>query len=540
MNALLISDFNLAIFSGYLGNDSQSPSVVPTLAPFGQALSTLLQPWEAEYDLAVVWTQPESVIPSFRKALAFESYDSAELLKEVDEFSQAILNVRDRARFLFVPTWVVAPYRRGLGLLGFSGILATMNQRLVENLNAAENIFPLNAQRWTGLAGKRGFSAKSWYMGKIPFSNEVFAEAVKDIKATLRAQLGDARKLIVVDLDDTLWGGVVGDVGTDGLRLGGHDFIGEAFVDFQRTLKSFTNRGILLGIVSKNNEATALEAFNHPEMVLKVSDFAGWRINWSDKAKNISELAAELNLGLQSIVFIDDNPAERAWVREALPEVLVPDWPTDFTLYKESLLELHCFDAVAATDEDRNRAAFYVKDRERKAAAVEAPSHEAWLQSLGMTAKVARLNKTNLQRASQLLNKTNQMNLRTRRMTESELWEWASAPGHDLWTFSISDKFGDLGLVGIASMAAGLVEDFVLSCRAMGRTVEESMLAFLIEKAKRSGEETLTATYQPTEKNGPCLDFFRRSGLGEADHVFVAHTHQKYAEAPAVALEELS
>lgn len=540
INAILVSDFNLAIFSGYLCNDSQSPAITPTQAPFGQTLSVLLQRWEEEYDVAVVWTQPESVIPSFRKALEFESHDVADILKEVDDFTNAILNIRDRARFIFVPTWVVPPYQRGLGQLGFAGTLAAMNQRLVENLATASNIHPLNSQRWTGVAGKRGFSAKSWYMGKIPFSNEVFAEAVKDVKASLRAQLGESRKLIVVDLDDTLWGGVIGDVGVDGLRLGGHDFVGEAFVDFQRTLKSFTNRGILLAIASKNNENIALDAFKHPEMVLKLSDFAGWRINWTDKARNISELAAELNLGLQSIVFIDDNPAERGWVREALPEVLVPEWPTDVTLYREALLELNCFDTVAATDEDRHRAAFYQKDRERKAAAVEAPSHEAWLNSLGIKAKVSRLNKTNLQRAAQLLNKTNQMNLRTRRMTESELWEWASTPDHHVWTFNISDKFGDSGLVGIVSLAGGRVEDFVLSCRAMGRTVEEAMVRFLIDRAKQSGHATLSFEYEPTEKNKPCLDFFKASGLVEADNRFVADTQTTDVAAPAVELEEIS
>lgn len=531
LHAILISDFNLDIFSGYLGNDPESPSLVSHPAPFGQVFPTLLQPWERDYDIALVWTQPEHVIPSFRKALDFEPFSMADVLREVDEFSKAISNIRERARFVFVPTWVLAPYQRGHGGIGFAGTLAAMNQRLAENL---DHIHFLNAQRW--FAGRRAFSSKSWYMGKVPFSNEVFSEAARDVKASMRALLGQSRKLIIVDLDDTLWGGVVGDVGSENLRLGGHDFVGEAFVDFQKTLRAFRNRGILLGIVSKNEEQTALDAFKHPEMALSLSDFAGWKINWSDKAKNISELAAELNIGLQSIVFIDDNPAERAWVQEALPEVLVPEWPSDVTLSRETLLALPCFDSVATTDEDRKRAEFYLTDRDRKVAAAKAPSHEEWLKSLDIKVKVSLLNKTNLQRTAQLLNKTNQMNLSTRRMTEAELWEWASSPDHKVWTFSVSDKFGDSGLVGIASMAAsGQVVDFILSCRVMGRTVEEAMLYFLINHAKK----TLSFLYQPTEKNKPCLDFLRRSGLVEAGHTFTWNTTRTYPAPPAVLLEEL-
>ena len=151
----------------------------------------------------------------------------------------------------------------------------------------------------------------------------------------------------MLDLDDTLWGGIVGDAGWENLLLGGHSHIGEAFADFQRALKVLTRKGVLLGIVSKNDETTALDAIRlHPEMVLKMEDFCGWRINWLDKAHNVIELASELNLGLQSIVFIDDNPAERARVAEALPEVLVLEWPRDKMLYTRALFELRCFDTV--------------------------------------------------------------------------------------------------------------------------------------------------------------------------------------------------
>jgi len=185
-------------------------------------------------------------------------------------------------------------------------------------------------------------------MGKLAFGNEVFKEAVKHVKSSLRGIRGKARKIVILDLDDTLWGGIVGDLGWRDLNLGGHDPVGEAFVDFQKTLKSLLNRGIILGIVSKNEESVALDALqNHPEMVLRPDDFAGWKINWSDKAMNIVELVAELNLGLDAVVFIDDNPVERACVKETLPDVLVPEWPEDRMLYKKALLDLDCFNSLS-------------------------------------------------------------------------------------------------------------------------------------------------------------------------------------------------
>src|SRR5207249_4608997 len=188
----------------------------------------------------------------------------------------------------------------------------------------------------------------------------VLQEAARDIKGAVQAIRGESRKLLVLDLDDTLWGGSVGEIGWQNIKLGGHDAVGEAYVDFQRVLKSLLNRGNLLAIVSKNQESVALAALeNHPEMVLRPGDFAGWRINWRDKAENIVELVSELNVGLQSVVFIDDNPAERALVAEALPEVLVPQWPESPLLYSAALHDLRCFDRPCLTDEDLTRSQMY-------------------------------------------------------------------------------------------------------------------------------------------------------------------------------------
>ena len=525
---VLISDFNVDVFSGYLSNDEGFPLVETTIAPFGQVTQLLMREdldyWKGDHDFALIWTRPEGVIKSFNDLLSYNTRSIEDILSEVDQFASLLLNVSKNARYVFVPTWVLPTFCRGFGMLdmkkgvGIANTLMRMNIRLSEIFENSSNIYLLDSQKWINTAGKYAFNPRLWYRGKIAFGNEVYKEAVKDIKSALSGIKGHSKKIIILDLDDTLWGGIVGDVGWENIVLGGHDPIGEAFSDFQLALKSLTNRGILLGIVSKNEEAIAMEAINnHPEMVLTVKDFAGWRINWQDKAQNIVDLVSDLNLGLQSVVFVDENPRERSRVREALPEVYVPEWPKDCMLYKSTLLNLQCFDTPSISKEDLERTKMYASERQRQDFKKSLSSLDEWLKSLGTKIKVEELNKVNLQRTTQLLNKTNQMNLSTRRMSETELVEWSDQDGCKIWTFRVSDKMGDTGLTGIISLEVrnkkGQIIDFILSCRVMGRKVEESMLFTVIQYARNLGLEELVAEYVPTPKNKPCLTFWKKSGF---------------------------
>jgi FkbH-like protein len=524
LRGVVLADFTIADLAVRLEDDSESPSMKVVQSPFDQVIPQLLQGPPADAaDFCVVWTRPDAVSPAFRRVLAAESATDDEILKEVDVFCDLVVQAAPKYRMVFVPTWTMATHHRGLGMIdarpgGATWSLNLMNHRLMQRLSSSGQIFVLDASRWLDAAGRPATATRAWYMGKVVFQGATLAEAAKDIKAAARGLAGQARKLLVLDLDDTLWGGIVGDAGWENLRLGGHDPEGEAFVDFQRLIRNITKRGIVLGIVSKNTEAVALQAINsHPEMVLKQNDFVGWRINWSDKAKNIADLAADLNLGLQSVVFIDDNPVERARVREALPEVLVPEWPEDKLLYPSAFLSLRCFDTPVISKEDAERTALYAAEKNREASMADVGSIDEWLMSLDIRVTAEPLSAANLPRTTQLLNKTNQMNLTTRRQTEAELTAWVNSSARALWAIHVSDRFGDAGLTGILSVEATdagcQIVDFVLSCRVMGRKVEESLLALAVQWANERGLGKVIATVKPTAKNKPCQDFFAASGF---------------------------
>jgi FkbH-like protein len=539
---VVLADFTIGDLAVRLRDPADAPVLHVRETPLGQVAQLLMQGApEGAADYAVVWTRPEMVSTAFQRVLSHEPATADELLAEVDLFCDLVARGAAHYRFVFVPTWTAPYYQRGLGLAdarpgGVSWALALMNRRLMERFEQAPGTFVLDASRWLAAAGRGGVSAKAWYAGKIAFHGEALAEAARDVKAAVRGLTGGARKLVVVDLDDTLWGGIVGDAGWEQLQLGGHDAVGEALVDFQHALKRLKQRGIVLGIVSKNTESVALEAIrSHPAMVLREGDFVGWRINWTDKARNVADLAAELNLGLQSVVFIDDNPVERARVREALPEVLVPEWPEDKLLYPSALLALRCFDAPAISREDAGRTALYAAERERDALKRDVGSLDEWLHSLDIRVSAEALGPENVTRVVQLLNKTNQMNLATRRLTEAELVGWSQAPNRAVWAVTVADRFGAAGLTGIVGLEAEgelcRVTDFVLSCRAMGRKVEETMAHLAVEWARARGAARVEALYGATAKNKPCHDFFKKSGFAasEGDTRFVWDASAAYA-----------
>lgn len=520
---LLIADFTIDPLALALAKRSGG-AVTAEIAPFGTVFQSLLAPPTTEHtDFAVVWTQPHAVLPEFQKFVDEDDGRLDLLIDAVDQFTRMIEDGLGHFGVVFVPTWTLPPWFRGRGLFdlrpgGSRHALSIANARLAEWAADSSNAVVVDAQHWMTEVGAASFSDRLWYLGKIPFDDKVNNVAADEILDGLAAWRGVARKLVVVDLDNTMWGGVVGDDGWESLRLGGHDGDGEAFVEFQRGLLRLKKRGVALAIASKNEESVALEAIDqHDQMVLGRDDFIGWRINWSDKAGNIADLVGELNLGLQSVVFIDDNPHERSRVREALPEVLVPEWPVEPTAYPEALAALSCFDQVASTEEDRNRTAMYATENRRQQLKEDSGTLDDWIRELSVEVRAVEVDQSNIERTAQLLNKTNQMNATTRRMTGVELLAWASEPGHATLCIDVSDRLGDAGLVGIVSIettgSEAMLVDFVLSCRVMGRRVEDSLVWIAAQQAKRMGAAALSATVIPTAKNVPCRRFFDGSAF---------------------------
>jgi len=547
----LVGDFNIEPLARLLRASESAHGYAVHNADFGQVIQSLRaphQPYETT-DVVFVWARPESVVSGFARALAYERVDEASILAEVDQFADALLDTASRCAMLLLPDWVLPHGYRGLGPLdgrrgvGASGHLVQMNAHLAQRIESASNIFTLNTAAWFSKIGASASTPKMWYAAKVPFAHTVFAEAAADVRSAIDGMKGKARRVIVVDLDDTMWGGVVGETGWQGLHLGGHHHLGEAFVEFQRALKAMSRRGVQLAICSKNDESVAMEAITqHPEMVLRRDDFSAWRISWNDKATGIREIAEELNLGLASFVFIDDNASERGRVRELLPEVLVPEWPSDPTRYVQAFHELRCFDVVAISAEDEARTKMYADERVRREAAKSAGGPDAWLDSLGVQVDAKLLSAEDLPRATQLLNKTNQLNLATRRLSETELTEWASATGREVWTFRVEDRFGQSGLTGLLSVElAGEtlhIVDYLLSCRVMGRKVEETMMHLAWSRANAMGARDVHARLIETERNAPCVALWRASGFAEQEPLhFTWSVASEYVKPSSVLLQ---
>lgn len=525
----VISDSNADVLVNYLQNLPSAPKLEVKSSPFGQAMQILMDSehvfWKEKYDYAIVLTQPACITETLNKVELKHEFNQQILKREVGAFAQSLIKLRERVTAVFVPNWVIPSWKYNPTVGDFKKggpqyIISMMNFFLVEEIDPVEGCYILSTNRLVENSTGSAFNPKLWFVAKQIFSNSTFKNMAIELKSAILGIEGQSRKIIILDLDDTLWGGTVGDDGASNLRLGGHDPVGEAFVEFQRGLKRLKETGVLLAISSKNEESIALEVIQtHPEMILKLNDFASWQINWDDKARNVEKILKDLNLGAQSAVFIDNSPIERERVQKEFPEILVPQWPKDETHYPQALSELKCFDKPVLTAEDLSRTAMMIQEKERNLLKSNVGSGEDWLGTLGIKCAVEELNTSNLNRVVQLFNKTNQMNLTTRRLSAEELMAWASQKDNKVFAIRVADKFGDYGLTGIVGVSKigtdTLIQDYILSCRVMGRKVEEAMLNIVYEVSKEYGSRKIIAKYQRTDKNAPCYRFFQGSGFFE-------------------------
>ena len=332
---------------------------------------------------------------------------------------------------------------------------------------------------------------------------------------------GRTRKAVVVDLDNTLWGGVIGEDGIDGIKIG-REYPGAAFLALQRALLDLHRRGVILAIASKNDERDALDVLDrHPGNLLRREHFAAHEIGWNPKPESLRRIAAELNIGLDSLVFVDDNPAEREAVRRELPQVLVVELPQDPMQYAASLRALPCLERVRVSSEDRDRGRQYAEQRSRAAYKTSAATLEDYYRSLEMIVEIAPLGDANRARISQLTQKTNQFNLSTRRYDEAALAALAAEDATRVYGCSVRDRFGDNGLVGVVIVRdrspAFEIDTLLLSCRVIGRTIETAMLSYVATQARRAGARSLRGWFVPTAKNEPAADFYSRHGFEQVE-----------------------
>ena len=384
--------------------------------------------------------------------------------------------------------------------------------RALENVYSNFHTFDIN-RLLHHVGEKNARNLRGLYAFDMPFSNEFLLLVAKEWFSYIRVLVGKIKKCIVVDLDNTIWGGVVGELGPKKIMLG-KEYPGIAFKNFQRALLECYNRGILLAINSKNNQSDVDEVFDtNTEMILKKEHFAASRINWNIKSENIISIARELNIGLESMVFIDDDPVNRGLVREMLPEVLVPEWDMPPERYVDTLFSLPIYNQFALTEEDQMKGKMYTEEKKRKEIKSNAINFDDYVSTLGLRVSIHINNHEQISRLSQLSLKTNQFNLTTKRYSESAIEEFMRTGR--VYAGDVYDKFGAYGVTILAIVRIegkhAELDVFLMSCRIMGRSIEYALLNTIIEDLQKEGIERCNAVYIPTAKNIPAKEFLANS-----------------------------
>ncbi len=401
---------------------------------------------------------------------------------------------------------------------GQSGLIRQINRDLRRVAKEFRGVYILDYDALVARHGTRQWhDERKWQTARLPIAAAYLLEMAREWLRFIVPLSGRTVKVLAVDLDNTLWGGVIGEDGMNGVKVGA-EYPGSAYQALQRALLDLSRRGILLAVCSKNNLDDAMEALEkHPGMLVRAKHFAALRINWTDKAQNLREIADELNVGIDALAFLDDNPFEREMVRAALPEVTVIDLPKNPLEYASAVRNCAVFERLTLSAEDQQRTEMYAAQKQRSGVEQNFQSKEDFFRFLQQEAELEPVSEMTLARVAQLTQKTNQFNLTTRRYTEPQIAEMAKLPDWHIFSIKVRDRFGDHGLVGVAiTHDEGEqcdVDTFLLSCRVIGRTVETALLAYLAESAALRGCKHLVGWFLPTKKNAPARDFYQQHGL---------------------------
>jgi FkbH-like protein len=447
----------------------------------------------------------------------------------VNSYEQWIGAFRKHSQAALIIHSLERPSTPSLGVLdsqsetGQSGLILQINRELqrigatfhgVYNLDYAALVARHGSEHW--------HDERKWLTARLPIAAGHLVDMAREWIRFIVPLSGRTAKVLVVDLDNTLWGGVIGEDGMAGIKVGA-EYPGAAYQALQRALLDLSRKGILLAVCSKNNLDDAMEAIEkHPGMLLRAKHFAALRINWTDKSQNLREIAEELNVGIDALAFLDDNPFEREQVRAALPEVTVidlshNDLPKNPLEYAAAVRNCAVFERLTLSAEDQQRTEMYVAQKQRAGAEQSFQSKEDFFRFLEQEAELEPVSNLTLARIAQLTQKTNQFNLTTRRYTEPQIAEMAKQAEWQIFSIRVRDRFGDHGLVGVAiAHDQGdecEVDTFLLSCRVIGRTVETALLAHLAESAAQRGRKRLVGWFLPTKKNAPARDFYQQHGF---------------------------
>ena len=410
---------------------------------------------------------------------------------------------------------------------GFHEMINDLNTNLIREFCNADSIYLYDFSSFVSLHGEKNVvNFQQFLVGDIRISMDYIPYLANDLMAYIIATLGLSKKCIVLDLDNTLWGGIVGEDGFDGIKLGPQP-PGNAYVEFQRHLIALFQRGILLAINSKNNPEDALKVIReHPHMILKEENFASMKINWNDKISNMKEIATDLNIGLDSIVFFDDDPLNREYTQINLPQVHTVDLPSDPSLYSQILQEINEFSVLKITNEDTTRGQMYHQQLQRKELEQTSPNLEDFLKKLGIRVLIKKANNFTIPRISQLTLKTNQFNLTTKRYQEEDIRKFCQDEKMIVGCAQVEDKFGNNGITGVFIVkkehhTEWFLDTFLLSCRVMGREVEKGILNFILDAAKKNGVKKIKAQFIPTQKNKPAESFLPNCGFKKEDGYLV-------------------
>lgn len=466
-------------------------------------------------------------------ARVFSSLSSEHVSAEIRRFSEMIdavlRGIRQQTDAMILwPAFELEPYP-ALGVwdsqtgAGQSGVLNTINSKLREQLRATPNAYFLDTNLCIARIGARSFyDPRYWHIGRAPFTRQALRELSREILRFVRPLKGKNKKCLVLDCDNTLWGGIIGEDLLSGIKLGKNP-PGSTFYEFQQEVLNLYHRGIILALCSRNNESDVWEVFGkHPDMLIKEKHIATAQINWGDKATNLRRIASDLNIGLDSLVFLDDSEFEVNLVRQELPEVEVIHMPKDQpATYRHLLASCGLFDTLTLSDEDKKRGAMYKAEAKRKELQTDTTDMNSYYQSLEMVIEIKFADDFSIPRIAQQTQKTNQFNLTTRRYTEVDITNFANSDKSDVFRLRLEDRFGDSGIVGTCILRYegdhAVFDSLLLSCRVLGRGVEDAFLIHALKLAKKRGCSLAIGEYYKTKKNAQVETFFGDRGFEEVD-----------------------